>query len=656
MIIAHNLSAMNGNRMFNINNKKRASMTEKLSSGYKINRSADDAAGLAISEKMRRQIRGLEQGRENIQDGISLVQVAEGALGEITECLQRVNELSIKAYNGTNQKEDREYIQSEINQIITEIKRISDTTTFNEMDILKGNPTKTVLIDEHIYEGYIYDTYETQIPDWLKVTPTLDKSNSVGLSGYTQITDENAVYQVTPGQYVYYGPQDVELAGKGYGYGREWTTDLSDNACAIIDYNDLANTTDATDLYNKLFQLIGTSIGVPCGTCTEYYGISYTGSEMGLEVEEGTTYYPGNVKASESYLNLSEWKPFPEDNPGSMSIFDSVKDMIKTHAEDDSLSQTQKEDAVKDLAKIIATKLCDESYNQIAKTMNAKDHFDRVIKTNDNRIVIYDFRDTDTLVNADIVDSKVQTSSYVKAKIPFEVKRGEYAEVVTPLYIQCSAKSDDELPFDLPYIDNIAMGIEGYNVANYRVTKVYSEEYKEKLADWQKNGCHYEDRTEVIPGSPATTKKVMLPYLDYNEDGEFVTNWTEQQVAVPATPDRTVTRRVLVEDTPMPQPGPNDIYTEYTYEPDDVKLIKDALAYVVECRSNLGATQNRMEHAYNSNGVNLENTTAAESRIRDTDMAMEMVAFSNSNIIAQAGQAMLAQANQMNQNILALLG
>lgn len=131
-IVAHNLLAMNANRQFGITNKKKAKSTEKLSSGYKINRAADDAAGLSISEKMRRQIRGLNKAEENIQDGISLCQVADGALNEIHDILQRMNELAVKAGNDTNSLTDRGFIQTEIDVLTEEIDRIAYQTTFNE--------------------------------------------------------------------------------------------------------------------------------------------------------------------------------------------------------------------------------------------------------------------------------------------------------------------------------------------------------------------------------------------------------------------------------------------------------------------------------------------------------------------------------------------
>ncbi len=138
MVIRHNLAAANAGRQYNIVGKRKAKKMEKLSSGYCINRAADDAAGLSISEKMRRQIRGLSQGIENTQDGVSLCQVADGALNEVHDMIHRLEELSVQSANGTNSEGDREMIQQEVHQILTEINRISDTTTFNEQNLFGG--------------------------------------------------------------------------------------------------------------------------------------------------------------------------------------------------------------------------------------------------------------------------------------------------------------------------------------------------------------------------------------------------------------------------------------------------------------------------------------------------------------------------------------
>ena len=138
MVVQHNLTAMNSNRMLGVTTSTQSKLTEQLSSGYKINRAADDAAGLTISEKMRSQIRGLTQASANAQDGISCVQTAEGALAEVHDMLQRMNELAVKSANGTNTTADRVAIQKEINALVSEIDRVSQSTQFNTLNLLDG--------------------------------------------------------------------------------------------------------------------------------------------------------------------------------------------------------------------------------------------------------------------------------------------------------------------------------------------------------------------------------------------------------------------------------------------------------------------------------------------------------------------------------------
>ena len=141
MVVQHNLTAMNSNRMLGITTNTQTKQTERLASGYRINRAADDAAGLSVSEKMRRQIRGLDQASTNAQDGVSLVQSAEGALNEVHDMLQRMNELTVKAANGTYTTAQKQYIADEVNQLISEIDRIATTTKFNDQNILNGSGT-----------------------------------------------------------------------------------------------------------------------------------------------------------------------------------------------------------------------------------------------------------------------------------------------------------------------------------------------------------------------------------------------------------------------------------------------------------------------------------------------------------------------------------
>ena len=170
MVVQHNLTAMNANRMLGVTTSAQAKSTEKLSSGYKINRAADDAAGLSISEKMRKQIRGLSQASSNAQDGISCVQTAEGALTEVHSMLQRMNELAVQAGNGTMSEDDRQNIQDEIDQLTSEIDRVSETTKFNETYILKGNGTETR--QKEVAATAMTATYKTPVTSTVALTAT----------------------------------------------------------------------------------------------------------------------------------------------------------------------------------------------------------------------------------------------------------------------------------------------------------------------------------------------------------------------------------------------------------------------------------------------------------------------------------------------------
>ena len=199
MVVQHNLQAMNSNRMLGITTSSQSKVTEKLSSGYKINRAADAAAGLSISEKMRKQIRGLDQASANAQDGISSVQTAEGALGEVHDMLQRMNELAVQAANGTNSTSDRTAIQNEIKQLTTEIDRVAETTKFNETYLLKGDvkgSTKTITLKPHDagLKGSMGEVDMTKTQPEVKFTvPKLNVSDTVMIGGkqYTIKANEN---------------------------------------------------------------------------------------------------------------------------------------------------------------------------------------------------------------------------------------------------------------------------------------------------------------------------------------------------------------------------------------------------------------------------------------------------------------------------------
>ena len=208
MVVQHNLQAMNANRMLNVTTGQQAKSTEKLSSGYRINRAADDAAGLTISEKMRKQIKGLDQASTNAQDGVSAVQTAEGALTEVHSMLQRMNELAVQSANGTNAQSDRQAIQDEIDQLATEIDRVSETTKFNEIYLLKGD-TKTASKANFMKSTYVMakDLYAkggTAVLTADQLKEELAKGNKV----YTK-------KETNPGDQT---DADIAEAGKDYAY------------------------------------------------------------------------------------------------------------------------------------------------------------------------------------------------------------------------------------------------------------------------------------------------------------------------------------------------------------------------------------------------------------------------------------------------------
>ena len=205
MVVQHNITAMNSNRMLGLTTSAQAKSTERLSSGYKINRAADDAAGLAISEKMRRQIRGLTQASANAQDGISTVQTAEGALAEVQDMLQRMNELAVKGENGTLTTTDRASIQAEISQLMSEVDRVQSTTTFNEMNLLDGSFIKGLQVGAEAGQHIVVSIANMSM---------VGLANNIDSKLYTAVTFRGLTAGSVTGTLSTYS-LDVDLAKKG---------------------------------------------------------------------------------------------------------------------------------------------------------------------------------------------------------------------------------------------------------------------------------------------------------------------------------------------------------------------------------------------------------------------------------------------------------
>ena len=480
MVVQHNLTAMNSNRMLGITTGTQAKSTEKLSSGYKINRAADDAAGLSISEKMRKQIRGLTQASLNAEDGISAVQTAEGALNEVQDMLQRMNELAVKASNGTMSEDDRSYIQNEIDQLVTEIDRVSTTTKFNETYLLQGDAKGVVAAEDTLEDvGGVADL-DLKVAKGAELTAGTVELGKVGAE-----VDEDSLDNAT-----------ASLAEDSLG---------KDLLTALNDSDDGTVTVARAEGANTWTIASGTGVAGGAYTLTEL-------KEMGL-----------NITVEEEYVD-------PDADPKVTAAAEVVIQKAFTVT----------------AAKELQTGLSIEG--------------------------------ADDVEAADLVD----------------VKFGES--------VKATVKTDKD--------DN------GDNVSTINE---YENNYVPDALEFTLHvgaDSTYDNKIQVEIESMSAAGLGLL-----NEDGKLLVDGKDSDNADAA-----------------------------------IDTIAAAIQKVSTQRSALGAVQNRLEHTIANLDNVVENTTAAESQIRDTDMATEMVKYSNNNILAQAGQAMLAQANQANQGVLSLLG
>ena len=266
MVLQHNTNAMNVNRQLGLTTRRLTKISERLTSGYKINRAADDAAGLYISEKMRRQIRGLSQASSNCQEGISLVQIADGAMEEVQDMLHRGNELCIKAANGTLTVEDRNYIHMEIRQLLQEINNIADRTTYNEIHVLQGTGFQFVEDDPSIIAV-------GGLPDWVPVGSKNNLNETYTTQETYQYTDTNG----NPATQVF---------------------DITHEA-ATINFRQFHGSD------SQIRELIGNGFYSTCCTCTNHYSIKFTGgTSSSLEVSGSHFIYNIGIEGAKDASEL----------------------------------------------------------------------------------------------------------------------------------------------------------------------------------------------------------------------------------------------------------------------------------------------------------------------------------------------------------------
>ena len=524
MVVQHNLQAMNANRMLNVTTGSQSKSAEKLSSGYRINRAADDAAGLTISEKMRKQIRGLDQASSNAEDGVSAVQTAEGALTEVHSMLQRMNELAVQASNGTNSEDDRKAIQDEIEQLTTEIDRVAETTKFNETYLLKGDAdgaTTTKKINAH--DAGLKGTLTNVGTGTATFTAeTINDGDKVTVGGKEYIVSANA-QQGSAVAVTFTGADSYSNFGVAVG-GTTTTT----AATAVASEGTLTGTYTGTA--DDIFTYDSTA-----SKWKNKAGTVVTLADVGLGITGVTTNGATiTVTAKKTNTTGATYKAFTSEKE-MLAAINGNKDIKKgnaTTAATDGADFTSLKGADSD-GKITTTNL----YKLMAKELG------------DASSIGADTKATITN-NDDGTFAITEGSVLTKDKLSFNLHVGADADMTNKINVDVDAMSA------------AALGIKGINVSD--------------------------------------------------DSGKAA-----------------------------------------TYA---VDAIADALSKVSSQRSALGAVQNRLEHTIDNLDNVVENTTSAESRIRDVDMAEEMVEYSKNNILAQAGQSMLAQANQATQGVLSLLG
>ena len=608
MVVQHNMQAMNANRMLNVTTSTQAKSTEKLSSGYKINRAADDAAGLTISEKMRKQIKGLDQASTNAEDGVSAVQTAEGALTEVHSMLQRMNELAVQASNGTNSESDRSAIQDEISQLTTEIDRVSETTKFNETYLLKGNTDgSSSKVNVNAHDAGLAGKLGESVNG--KTTFTADALSvgskvSIGGTEYnivdsSKTSDYTSIKEYTPAE-----GDKVTQDGKTYTYvtttgttpagqtpaDNGWFAD--DNTTTTKDTLTLKEgATLTTKADGSTTTLVGSAtldMSTPAaatptwakGDTLEHDGKTYTYTGAGNKWKDTDGNEVTNAtlaKAGDTYTIKDTGKTGQIDNTG-ISTVENIQDKIKAAAD--------------------------------AATIKIRDTATGADKTYTVGVTT---KDDGTKYTADDIASLVKNGSYVT--------------------------DDDGTYYAVPKNSNSD-------------TDITLKEAYDKMAK------ELQDASSIGADKGATVKN--------NGDGTFeITQGTVEvkdslSFSLHVGADADMTNKINVDIDSMSAAGlgikginvKDDSGKAATYA---IDAIADAVSKVSAQRSALGAVQNRLEHTIANVDNVVENTTSAESRIRDTDMAEEMVEYSKNNILAQAGQSMLAQANQSNQGVLSLL-
>ncbi len=632
MVVQHNLRAMNSNRMLGITTGQLSKSSEKLSSGYKVNRAADDAAGLSISEKMRKQIRGLSQASANAEDGISAVQTAEGALTEVHDMLQRMNELANKAANGTNSVSDRQTIQDEISQLTTEIDRVAETTKFNEIYLLKGDGTKGTKTLEAHDAGLAGKLSESRNGKATFTADSFKVGDTVKIGG----TDYNIVGSKRTDAYNSMNQFAVKKGDKITQNGVTYTVDADAadaSAAAGIkvkdsDGNALTITVSEGATHTTSLGINTTLVGKNGLDLSNGAVAAYTGWKAGDTIvdKDGVEYTYVDVSAATHPNGVGH--AFSPDG-----VYHATSGFYKT--EGSKAADTAYSAQEGDIYTVAAT---GETNSIVSTTANGGKN-KGIVSVEDLQKEIRKLADATTVTIAE--NSNATAVTYTVG-----VTKKEDGSAFTADDIAALVKAGNQVKVDT--VDYYAIDVSANEKTDISIQDAYRMMEKE-----------LETASSVGADEKASVKHKGNGVFEITQGKVEIDNALSFALHVGA--DADMTNKIGVNIKTMSASGlgvknlnvVDDSGNAATYA---IDAISDAVATVSAQRSLLGAVQNRLEHTINNLDNVVENTTAAESQIRDTDMATEMVKYSNANILSQAGQSMLAQANQGNQGVLSLLG
>ena len=576
-----------------------ARSTERLSSGMRINRAGDDAAGLAISEKMRGQIRGLNQASSNAQDGISMIQTAEGALNETHSILQRMRELATQSANDTNVDIDRDAIQNEMNQLSSEINRIGNTTEFNSQKILKGAEESA-----EIRPALELDATELITGGNLTGGQTNDPENAelaIKLAAQSTDADENLTFN--------FGEEEFTVNVTANNGATEEVTDITANSATVALDSESGTVAEYAGLLKEALEGMvaeNNNISDADFAITEDGTDTVTISALdGGEYAEGA----GSIVVETDDADLWDGTATVQSDFGKNETFDHATENV-------AFSALTDDDAVEAL---------------VGQGMTINDQSIEFYNANEGAYT----GEADFAVNISSVLEEASRNEALVGQIAEQL--GSEIEGVTlqqdgtdASELVITATEGGEAGNDIGFTD-------GVDVAAVTSAETFTSTFQVGANTAQSMTVEINDM-----------RSMALGVTGVEEGGEIVAKngeeayFTETQSVTDGTTNENVEYALDVSSHEKATAA--------------VSVLNDAIETVSAQRSELGSFQNRLEHTISNLGTSSENLQAAESRIRDVDMAAEMMEFTKNNILQQAGQAMLAQANQAPQGVLQLLG